>query len=513
MLKELSDAVVGLLWSPVLVYLLLAVGFGFSFCSRFLQVRHWGEMLRLLLNREKSEKGISSFQSLATSLSGRVGMGNIIGVSAAIGFGGPGAVFWMWVTAFLGAATSYVECTLAQLYKQTDPLTGEYRGGPAYYFDQFQKGGKFSPFWKTVSIVIAIATAISCALFLPMVQANGIISAVTNTAGKGGEVIGGIGLYVLIAMSLVLFLLGFIIFGGVKRISNFAEVIVPFMALGYIVLALIIVVLHIKEVPSVFKLIVSDAFTAQAGFGAAIGWGVKRGALSNEAGLGTATHVAAAAEVKHPAQQGLVQAFAVYIDTLFVCTATALMILLTKQYNIQGTLELGNFLVQNLPAETPINSPAFVQSALGLTFGGFAPWFSFLALFFFAFTTIISFYYIAETNTVFLSTKFKINSRIAIFITRLAIMLAVAYGSVAVSDLAWNMGDIGNGILGWINVIGILLIYFISMPTIKCLLDYEAQKKAGVKDYIFDPIKLGIKNATFWEERLKEQQSKVNLDK
>ena len=302
------------IWSPALVYLCLGAGLFYSIVTRFLQLRHFREMLRLLFNRTESAEGISSFQALTVALSGRVGMGNIAGVAAAIGFGGPGAVFWMWMVAFFGASTAYVEATLAQIYKESDK--GQYRGGPAYYFEKFLG-------WKFYSVAFAIASIFAMGLFMPGAQANGVASAFTMVWGEGAPVataFGQVGMNRLIALVVILLTLGFIIFGGIKRIAHVTQVVVPFMALGYIIMAMLIVLMNIHHVPSMVALIWSDAFTAQAGFGAAIGWGVKRGIYSNEAGQGTAPHAAAAAEVAHPAQQGLVQAFSVYIDTLFVCS-------------------------------------------------------------------------------------------------------------------------------------------------------------------------------------------------
>jgi len=309
---------------------------------------------------------------------------------------------------------------------------------------------------------------------------------------------GTVGTHKLIGLVVILVTLAVIIFGGIKRIANFAEYVVPFMALGYILLAVIVVGMNIDKLPGVLQLIFSDAFTAQAGFGAAIGWGVKRGVYSNEAGQGTGTHAAAAAETEHPSQQGLVQAFSIYVDTLFVCSATAFMILITGQYNVQGTLPAGQFIVQNLPAATEIGSAAFTQMALQSAFGAFGPVFVALALFFFAFTTILAYYYIAETNVAFLNRHFK--RGMPLVVVKLLIMAMVAFGTINSAGYIWNLGDIGVGIMAWINIIGILLIFFVSRPTMVCLRDYEAQLKAG-GPITFDPLKLGIKNATFWEKR------------
>lgn len=496
------SALNGIIWSPALIYLCLGAGLFYSILTRFAQVRHFKEMCKLLLNNTESDKGISSFQALAVSLSGRVGVGNIAGVAAAIGFGGPGAVFWMWVVAFLGASTAYVESTLGQIYKVEE--NGQYRGGPAYYFERCLG-------WRWLGILFAISAIIGCGIFLPGVQANAVGNAVTQVFGDGNMVVtsfGEVGTHKLIALAVILIVLAFIIFGGIKRIAHFTQIVVPFMALGYIVLALIVVFLNLDKVPGVFSMIFTDAFTAQAGFGAAIGWGVKRGIYSNEAGQGTGPHAAAAAEVDHPSQQGLVQAFSVYVDTLFVCTATALMILITQQYNIQtenfnAVTGVGTMLVQNVDAATEVASPAFTQMALLSVFGQFGQVFAGLAIFFFAFTTILAYYYITETNVAYLNRVF--NNKLPNIVFKLLLMFMVAYGTVNSAGYIWNIGDIGVGLMAWVNVVGILVIFFMYKPTMRCLRDFEDQKKAGGA-ITFDPVKLGIKNATFWEKRLAKQQ-------
>ena len=496
-MEAFISALNGIIWSPALIYLCLGAGLFYSILTRFAQVRHFKEMCKLLLNNTESDKGISSFQALAVSLSGRVGVGNIAGVAAAIGFGGPGAIFWMWVVAFLGASTAYAESTLGQIYKVEE--NGQYRGGPAYYFERCLG-------WRWLGIIFALSAIIGCGIFLPGVQANAVGNAVTQIFGDGNIVatsFGDVGTYKLIALAVILIVLAFIIFGGIKRIANFTQIVVPFMALGYIVMALIVVFLNLDKVPQIFSLILSDAFTAQAGFGAAIGWGVKRGIYSNEAGQGTGPHAAAAAEVDHPAQQGLVQAFSVYVDTLFVCTATALMILITQQYNVAGDLPAGQFIVQNVDAATEIGSAAFTQMALFSVFGHFGQVFVGIALFFFAFTTILAYYYITETNVAYLNRVF--NNKLPTIVFKLLLMFMVAYGTVNSAGYIWNIGDIGVGIMAWVNVVGILAIFFMYKPTMRCLRDYEEQKKAG-GPITFDPVKLGIKNATFWEKKLQKQQ-------
>lgn len=501
-MEGIVSALNNIIWSPALIYLCLGAGLFYSIMTRFVQLRLFKEMLRLLFRGKPDNDGISSFQALAVSLAGRVGMGNIAGVAAAIGFGGPGAVFWMWVVAFLGASTAYVESTLGQIYKERDVLTGEYRGGPAYYFER-ALGQKW------YGILFAISSIIACGVFLPGVQANGVVNSVAQVAGEG-SIVNFMGMEVgsvrLIALGIILVVLGFIIFGGIKRIANFAEYAVPFMALGYIILAVLIMFTNFSKVPEVFGMIIGDAFTAQAGFGAAIGWGVKRGVYSNEAGQGTGPHAAAAAAVDHPSQQGLVQAFSVYVDTLFVCSATAFMILSTGMYNIQGNLPDGQFIVQNVPADTAISSPSFTQMAMESVYGTFGDSFIAIAVFFFAFTTILAYYYIAEVNISYL-TRFmgKGASKTGLFVVKVVIMFMVAYGALNTSGYIWGLGDVGVGLMAWLNIIGIIIIFFVAKPTLTMLKDYEAQLKAGggtsAKRFVFDPKKFGIKNATYWEER------------
>ena len=486
-MQEIVDTINAWVWSPALIYLCLGTGLFFSVLTRFVQVRLFREMIHLLFSSKESERGISSFQALAVSLSGRVGTGNIAGVAAAIGFGGPGAVFWMWVVAFLGASTAYVESALGQIYKEVDE--GQYRGGPAFYIEKAM--GQ-----KWYGILFAIVTIIATGLLLPGVQANSITSAAEIALGTGDvyhTAIGDISFTKIATAVVVVTIFGFIIFGGVKRIAHVTQYVVPFMALAYVIMAIGIIAMNITELPGVIALIVSDAFNPMAGIGGAVGWGVKRGVYSNEAGQGTGPHAASASEVQHPAQQGLVQAFSVYVDTLFVCSATAFMILITGAYNVHG--EAG-FIIQNLPAATDPNSPAFTQLAVESVVPGFGKPFVAVALFFFAFTTVLAYYYIAETNVAYLRRYFRVPGEM--FILKVAMMTAVAYGAIRTASLAWGLGDIGVGLMAWLNIIAILILYFMGNAALKALKDYEAQRKAGVENYTFDPEALGIKNADFW---------------
>ncbi|QZA80101.1 alanine/glycine:cation symporter family protein [Deefgea piscis] len=478
-------------WSPALIYLCLGVGVYFSIRTRFMQLRLIRDMFSLLFDGKASSEGVSSFQALSMTLSGRVGIGNIAGVATAISFGGPGAMFWMWMMAFLGASTSYVECTLGQIYKQR--IDGQFRGGPAYYIERGLK-------MRWYAIAFALATILGCGLLLPGMQANGIASGLSNGFGIPPETT---------AFGVVL-VLATIIFGGVKRIARVAEVVVPFMALGYILMALVIIALNIHLVPEVITLIVSSALSFHAGFGAMIGlaimWGVKRGVYSNEAGQGSGPHAAAAAEVSHPAKQGIVQAFAVYIDTLIVCSATAFMILITGKFNVADPNKEGGFLFHGLPDIAA--GTGYTQSAVESVFPGFGAMFVGVALLFFAFTTIIAYYYIAESNVTYLLQKRR-GSGTALFLLKCMLLTTVVYGAVRTSDLAWGLGDIGVGMMAWLNIIAILLL---QKPALIALKDYEAQKAQGL-DPTFDPVKLGIADADFWVTREAAQQPETDKRK
>jgi len=480
----------GYIWSTALISLALGAGIFYTILTRFVQVRLFGEMIRLLFSSKESDKGISSFQALAVSLSGRVGTGNIAGVAAAIGFGGPSAVFWMWMVALLGSATAYIESALGQIYKEE--IDGQYRGGPAFYIEKAM--GQ-----KWYAWIFAIVTIFACGILLPGVQSNSIGNA-ANLAVGGDTMVNFFGDSVaadkLVTGVVVVAVLGFIIFGGVKRIAHVTQVIVPVMAIGYILMAVGIIIYHIAELPAIIALIFSDIFNPMAGLGAAIGWGVKRGIYSNEAGQGSGPHAAAASEVQHPAQQGLVQSFSVYVDTLFVCSATAFMILITQQYYVTGLDASISGGV--LGPEVIISSPAFTQHALESVMGGFGKVFVAVALFFFAFTTLLAYYYIAETNVAYIRRTLRTPGLLSLL--KIVTLVSVFYGTIREANLAWAMGDLGVGLMAWLNIIGILILFFMGRPALKALKDYEAQRNAGVTEYTFDPQKLGIKNADFWEK-------------
>ena len=500
-MSDFLSAVNSYVWSNALVYLCLAAGVYFSIRSRFVQVRQVPEMIRLMFKGETSPSGVSSFQALTMSLAGRVGTGNIAGVATAIAFGGPGALFWMWTVAFLGASTSFVECTLGQIYKTRDKLTGEYRGGPAYYLSRAFAHTKAAPAMKVYGYIFAAVTILAMGLLLPSVQSNSMASAMNSAWGVSKW-------WVAVGTVIVL---AFVIIGGVKRIAVFASVVVPFMAVVYIVLAMVVVLMNASEVPGIISLIFSSAFGLDSAFGAILGaavmWGVKRGIYSNEAGQGTGPHAAAAAEVSHPAKQGLVQAFAVYVDTLFICSATGFLILSTGAYRVfEGESADGAVIREGgsiLPADAEVG-PSFAQVGFDTLWSGAGSSFIAISLAFFCGTTIIAYYYMAETNLRFLLGKTStvdvpflrgtVGSN-ATLVLQALILVSVTLGAVSTASEAWTLGDIGVGLMAWLNIVGIIIL---QQPAYKALWDYEKQKKQGL-DPTFDPVALGIVGATFWE--------------
>ncbi|WP_373323163.1 alanine/glycine:cation symporter family protein [Alkalihalobacterium chitinilyticum] len=484
-MESLINWLNGILWSNPMIYFCLGVGLLFSILTRFLQVRHIKDMVTLMFRGKSSDAGVSSFQAMSIALSGRVGTGNIAGTATAIAFGGPGAVFWMWTIAFIGASSAFIESTLAQVYKEKQD--GLYRGGPAYYIE---KGIG----WKWYAVIFAVATLLAMSLLMPGIQSNSIAIAVDNAFSINPY----------ITASILIAIIGIIIFGGVKRIANVAQLVVPFMAVAYILLAFVIIGANITQLPAVISLIVSSAFGADAAFGGIIGlaiaWGVKRGIYSNEAGQGTGPHAAAAAEVSHPAKQGLVQSFSVYIDTLLVCSATAFMILFTGMYNVVDGA--GNTIVSYI-AEVPAGA-GYTQAAIESVIPGFGAAFVAVALFFFAFTTIMAYYYMAETNVAYLI-RGK-GKKAAMFVLKVILLGAVFFGAVREADLAWALGDVGLGLMVWLNLIAILIL---AKPALRVLKDYEEQKKQGL-DPVFDPKKLDIKNADYWENEYNKDKDKMS---
>lgn len=483
-MEKAIEIINGIIWSHFLIGFLLLTGLYFTIKTRFLQFRLLKNMVSILYKNKASKTGVSSFQAFALDLSGRIGTGNIAGVATAIAWGGPGAVFWMWTIALIGAATAFAEATLGQLYKEVKD--GEYRGGPAFYI---QKGiGKT---WYAMLFAIALMAANG--LGTSGIQSNSIADGLQNAFGFNP-------LYTGLGIAIIL---GIIIFGGVQRIAKTAQIIVPFMGISYLLLALAIILMNFSQVPSVLKLIVESAFGRDATFGGIIGsaiaWGVRRGMFSNEAGQGTAPHASAAAEVKHPVQQGLVQAFSVYIDTLLICSATAFIILFSGMYNVEN--DSGGFLIQNLPdVEAGVG---FTQAGIEHFFKGLGKPFVAIALMMFAFTSLLAIYYRVETNLSFLF-KDKIPSW-ALFSLRILMIGGVVFGAYNKVEIAWKFGDIGVGLRTWLNLIALFLL---RKSVFECLKDYEKQLREK-KEPIFKVSKTSIKNAEFWESR--ENENKINL--
>ena len=443
---DIINTINDLLWGYLLIGLLLVAAVWFTIKSRGVQFRMFGEMWRLLANSGKREGDygkdahhtVSSFQAFAVSIASRVGTGNLAGVATAIAVGGAGAVFWMWVIALLGSASAFVESTLAQLYK----VKGEnsFKGGPAYYI---QKGlGK--RWW---AVIFAVLITVTFGLAFNSVQANTITAAAKVSFGWDPAIVGGI----ISIMTLV------VIFGGIQRISRFSEIVVPVMAIAYILLAVTVIIMNAGKIPEVFSMIFREAFTGSAALGGGVGsalmMGIKRGLFSNEAGEGSAPNVAATASVSHPVKQGLLQTLAVFTDTLLICTCTALIILFSGV--------LGN-------GESGI---ALTQSALEAEVGGIGGTFVAVAIFFFAFTSIVSNYYYGETNLQFISGK-----RWIIPAYRLTVGGMVMVGAITSLEAAWAMADICMGLMTLCNLLAIFLLGKYAMRLLK---DYQAQRKAG----------------------------------
>ncbi|WP_035667121.1 alanine/glycine:cation symporter family protein [Halalkalibacter akibai] len=466
-LQAIIDFLNGFLWTYVVIGGLLGAGLYFTFKIKFMQFRSIGEMFRVVFEKSKDVEGmksISPFKSFAIGAATRIGTGNLAGVTVAIALGGPGAVFWMWVVALLGGATSFIESTLAQVYKIKDKES--YRGGPAYYIE---KG--LGQRW--LGIVFAVLIAITFGLIFNSVQSNTIAGAFDNAFGLSPWVMGAV----------MTVLAGVIIFGGVHRIANFSSVIVPIMAILYIVIALVVVVMNFTQIPAVLGLIVRSAFGFEqalgGGIGAAIMMGVRRGLFSNEAGMGSAPNAAATASVSHPAKQGFVQTLGVYIDTLVVCSATAFIILLNTDYHLSEAEGI-----------------QLLQNSLSLQIGGWASYFIAAAIFMFAFSSIIGSYYYGETNIEFIK-----KNKAAVNVYRVLTMGFVFFGSVASLGLVWDLADLFMALMTVINVVGILLLGKIAFKVLK---DYEEQRAKGI-DPVFDPHKLGIKNTEAWDEEKKDK--------
>ena len=492
MLNELASTLNSFLWSPALVYMAIGVGLFLTIGLKFPQFRLIKDMVRQLTKGSSSENGVSSFQGFAMALGGRVGTGNIAGVASAIGVGGPGAVFWMWVIALVGAGSAFTESTLAQAYKGKS--IGEYRGGPAYYIE---KGLRAKP----LAILFALATILAMTITGPTVQANAI-----STAFKGLDVnVSPVIIGVIVA---VLFLI--VTIGGIKRIGTFASYVVPVMSGIYLLLTIVILVVNARQIPEMFALIFKSAFGLEPIFGAVFGYtilqGVKRGIYSNEAGWGSGAHAAATAEVSHPAKQGLAQSFSVYIDTLLVCTATALMMLSTGMYNV--VTDTGKAVFEGIPGVEA--GPGFVQASINTLSSGLGAPFITIAMFFFAFTTLLSFAIYADANIQYLlgHTSDKIK-KYAYYAGCIIIALLAFTASFKDMTTAWNYADVGVGICCWLNFPVLLLM---SRQAFKLLKDYEVQKKMGL-DPVFIPEDIGFKNCEVWDEIVDEHYADLKAAK
>ena len=447
-MTTIVDSLNSILWGYVLVYGLLGVGVFFTIRLGFLQFLNFGEMIRAIRgSRDSDVHGISPFQALCTSLASRVGTGNLAGVAVALYLGGAGAIFWMWMVALVGMATGYAESTLAQLYKVRDGK-GQYRGGPAVYITK----GLKAP-WA--GSIFAVCLILSFGLVFNAVQANSIADAMQGAFGVPKLWVG-----IVIAV-----LAGTVIFGGLRSIVRFAELVVPLMAGIYVLIALVIMAIHITEVPGVLITIVKSAFGLEEAAGGAAGSitaamlnGIKRGLFSNEAGMGSAPNIAATATPAphHPSSQGLVQAFGVFVDTIIICTATAVMILLS------GVMEPGS----------GITGTQLTQDAMQSHIGESGAYFIAIAILFFAFTSIVANYTYAENALIHLGG----DSTIAITLLRSAVLGMVVWGSYEAVVTVFNAADASMGLMATINLIAIVML---SGTVVKLTKDYLAQRKQG----------------------------------
>ena len=453
MLDLLND----FLWSKVLIVVLIGLGLWFTIGSRFVQLRHFGRMFRILgMNQAfaKDQQGhLSSFQALVLSVAGRVGGGNIAGVAVAITLGGPGAVFWMWVVGLIGMATSYFECTLAQAYKSAMP-DGTYRGGPAYYIER-GLGAR----WKWLAVLFSALLLVTFGFGFSALQSYSVATSMQDAFGIPVMATGA-------ALAMVV---GVIAFGGVKRITQVAEVIVPVMALGYVAMTLVVLAMNLEQLPAVFGLIVKSAFGLEpavgGGIGAAMVMGIKRGLFSNEAGLGSAPNVAAVAYVPHPASQGIVQAFSVFIDTLIVCSCTAFIVLLGDAYQPGMATELGGV--------------ALTQASLAGHVGEWGRSFVSVAMLLFGFTTIIYNYYLGENSLAY----FGGDRRGVVAGYRLAVIALCGWGATTDLGTVFAFADVTMGLLALANLLALALLF---KKGLRLMRDFDDQLNRGVREPVFD---------------------------
>jgi AGCS family alanine or glycine:cation symporter len=437
------NTVNGILWGSVLIYVLVAAGVLFTLRLGFIQLRMFGHGAKLVIQGREKTNGISSFQVFCTSMAARVGTGNMAGVAVAITVGGAGAIFWMWLIAFLGMATAFIESTLAQVYKVKDS-DGQYRGGPAYYMEQ-GLGKRWMGTLFSILLIIAFGFAFNAA------QANTMTDALNNAFGLDKTIIG----------ILIVAAAAYIITGGLKKVATASELIVPVMAVAYLAIALVVVAMNIEQVPAAIAYIVKSAFGWEEAAGGAMGAmmaGIARGLFSNEAGMGSAANIAASASPNpnHPASQGFVQMIGVFVDTIVICSASAAIILLS------GVLDN--------PGEQ--KGIGLLQLALTNEMGSWAAYFVAFAIILFCFSSIIANYSYAESNVMFLTKSKKV-----LYIFRGLVLAMVMAGSVASLQLVWNFADVSMGLMALVNIAAIVMLSKVAFVVIK---DYEKQINAGV---------------------------------
>ena len=456
------------MYTYILIILLIGAGIYFTFRTKFVQFRMVPEALRVLGEKKKDGKDISSFQALMISTASRVGTGNIAGVATAVAastaIGGYGAIFWMWLLALIGAASAFIESTLAQLYKSKQ--RGEYVGGPAYYMEQALGNRKMGILF---SILLILCFAYGFNALQSFNAGSSLQYYIPNyNTSAWRYVVGGV-LALLTAIT---------IFGGAKRIGNLVSAVVPIMALGYIGLGLFIIFKNIGEVPHMFSLIFKQAFNLKAIFGGFAGscvmQGIKRGLYSNEAGMGSAPNASASADVSHPVKQGLVQMLSVFIDTLLICSTTAFMLLLS-----------------GVPIDENLKGMDFVQAAVFNQVGKFGPLFITVSIFLFAFSSLVGNYFYTEANF-----KFITQSRKGLFIFRITCVVAVFVGALLDFTTIWTVSDILMGLMAIVNLVAILLL---GGKAITALKDYMRQRKEG-KEPIFRAAETGVGNPEIWDE-------------
>ncbi|WP_049236710.1 alanine/glycine:cation symporter family protein [Moraxella canis] len=455
------------LWD-VLIWMLIGIGLFFTLFSGVAQFRLFGRSIKSMLGSRANhddDAGISGFQAFVTGLASRVGVGNVAGVAIAISIGGAGAVFWMWLIALIGMCSALAESSLAQLFKVRDGSTGQFRGGPAYYIEQ-GLGQKW------LGLLFALALIVCFGFVYQSIQSNTITLAMQSASGCAAEdptCQSQWQIYKHMVGALLVVLTAPIIFGGIRRVAKIAEVVVPIMALIYLLVALVIIVMNIGALPSVIALIFEQAFAFEAAGGGLFGsmvsvammQGIKRGLYSNEAGQGSAPNAAAAASVRHPLDQGMIQMFGVFVDTLIVCSCTAFIILLAQMPENAANL----------------SGIQLTQAALESHVGGWGQYFLATILFIFAFSTIIGNYAYAESNMQFLK-----NNTTVLTMFRMAVLGFVYFGAVVKVDVVWDMGDLTMGTMAFINLIAITLL---SRYVFVLIRDYQSQLKSGVAHPVF----------------------------